>query len=124
MATGTVQKSTDYDILYDTAFQKGSVTLKKSIANYKYIEVVYGSNVFRYKNNYGSSLNNMVAGLWGVDYTNTSNKGMIWSAIQFSISGTTFTINDHSRMFFYQDYTKPIIDSTINGNVSEIRGYH
>lgn len=124
MATGTVQKSTDYDILYDTAFQTGSVTLKKSIANYKYIEVVYGNNVFRYNNNYGSSLNNHVVGLWGADYSNSSNIGMIWSAIQFSISGTTFTINNHSRMFFYQDYTKPIIDSTVYGNVIEIRGYH
>lgn len=124
MATGKIQKSTDYDILYDTPFQTGSVTLKKSIANYKYIEIVFGNNVFRIKNNYSSSILKQVVGCWGVDYANTSNKGMIWSAIQLSISGTALTINNHSRMFFYQDYTKPIIDNTTYGNVSEIRGYH
>ena len=115
---------TDYDILYDTAFQTGSVTLKKSIANYKYIEVVYGNNVFRFRNNYGSSVFSQTIGSWGSDYTNASNKGMIWSAILFSMSGTTFTINNHSRMYFYQDYTKPIMDNTVYGYVTEIRGYN
>lgn len=123
MATGTIQKSTDYDILYDTLFQTGSVTLKQSIANYKYIEVVFGSNVFRMKNNYSSS-STQVAGCWGVDYTDSSNKGMIWSAIQFSISGKTFTISNHSRMYYYPNSTKPTIDSSVYGYVSEIRGYH
>lgn len=124
MATGTIQKSTDYDILYNTAFGTGSVTLKKSIANYKYIEVVFGNSVYQIRNNYNSTINNITIQFPAVDYVNPSNIGMIWSFIRFSVSGATFTINGHSRMFFYQDYTKPIIDSTLYGNVTEIRGYH
>lgn len=123
MASGTINRTNEYDILYDTPFQSGSVTLKSNISNYEYIEIIFGNDAYRVKNNYGSSVNIILCS-YGMDVASSSNPGLIESWLRCSISGTTFTVTDHWRKFSYKNSTTPTIDNVIYNQINEIRGHY
>lgn len=121
MATGTIPNEEGYTVLYDTNFQTGQVTLKESIANFKYIEITFGNVVYRVENNFSSTYSLTLCS-YGID-TSSSNPGLIMSFIGMSFSGTTANVTTHWRQFSYKNSPTPVIDNTLYNYVQQIRGY-
>ena len=109
-------------VLYDTAFQDGSVTLYDTIANYKEIEIDCNGFKQYYINNNSSNLSSYVSFIsW--DFATASNVGLIICCKRFTINGNSLTITDHQRMYNYPNYTKWLSDSNVYGSIRKIIGY-
>ena len=121
MATGTLNNN-NYVILYDTSFQDGEVTLRDTIANYRYIEVIFGKNVFRYDNKYASTASGVLCS-YGGDFGSSTNPGLIMSFLNTLINADKFKIVSHWRQFSYKNSSTPVIDNTLYNYITEIRGY-
>lgn len=122
MANGIIDPL--YEILYNTPFQNGTVTLKKNISNYKYVEITFSNSVYRIDTNYNSSAKTAMMITSGFDTANSNNPGIIMSFLGIQISSNTFKVNNHYRLYHYNNNASPNIDSTLYGWITEIRGYY
>ena len=115
-------------VLYDNASgTNGTITLSETSANFSCLEIFYGLYGSKYSCNnnklYVPNGKQVALTTVSFDITNNSNPAYIMHNKLATISGTSISVNSYKRMWFYQNDTKPTIDSNNEIYIYKVIGY-
>lgn len=125
IANNVQQKPT---ILYDNAAgTAGNVTLSQSVADFEYIEIFFALYGSKYSTNsnkvYLPNGKECVLSTVSFDTSTSSNPAYIMHNKIVKISEASIEVNSYKRMWFYNNDTKPTIDSNNEIYIYRVIGY-